>query len=313
MLKKDDWQAALQIAEDRVPSKSDVMCRADDLKGVLHQLADQIADADRRHSAAFQEMHQRLAKLGGQTETIKATLPRHLASAFERIEDGISQLAHSLAETDRERQAHAAGEPLPLAAEVRASAMPEMLPTASPEPVAIAPEMAIASGHALQTQFIDEANLVARGAAHATVAAVEAPPPLKSAIGQQPPGTWGHKEPLKDLEPVFVQNPDDPWDQNSAAALTKLYESGEPGLPPPIPMTVMNLVPAAPANPLPTAAVTGSQAQLETSGGAPDNDAQQRAWLDSKLSDIAARVERSLLGMKPDSSFAALGERFDHF
>ena len=316
---------------DSATGRGEGLCRAEDLKGVLQQLADQIADADRRHSAALVEMHQRLGRLGGQTETIKATLPKHLASAFERIEVGMSELADRLAETERDRQPEVIATPhddwdvaSPIAdgASV-ASTSSEIQPVAVIKPMGPAGQLP-PSGPVVAEPMPAAGSSASMAIAAAVQAAMAqpAPPPLKSAIGIQPPGTWGRAEPsftstFSDTsssaqfkaEPVYRQNPDDPWDDHAAEALARLYESGEPGLPPPL--ATLEAAPAvfafaaAPVQtPAPTPAGQGATAL--------DGDTQ-RVWLESRLSDIAQRVEQSLLDLRPEASLAAFGQRFDHF
>ena len=52
----------------------DGACRAEGLKSAILHLAEQIAAADRRQSEALQTMQQKLTRLGGQTEAVKAAL-----------------------------------------------------------------------------------------------------------------------------------------------------------------------------------------------------------------------------------------------
>ena len=110
MAQRNDWQAHGPDAQGATGA-ADLACRAEDLKGVLQQLIDQLSDVDRRQSAALQDMQGRLARMGGQSETVKAGLPRHLASAFARIEAGMSDLAERLSEAERERIATPAPSP----------------------------------------------------------------------------------------------------------------------------------------------------------------------------------------------------------
>ena len=85
MSAQDQWPVG-PVSENVGQGLGDPGCSAGVLKSALLQLAEQVAAADRRQSAALQEMHQKLAKLGGQTEAVKAALPMHLVAAFERIE-----------------------------------------------------------------------------------------------------------------------------------------------------------------------------------------------------------------------------------
>ncbi len=319
MSAQDQWPVG-PVSENVGQGLGDPGCSAGVLKSALLQLAEQVAAADRRQSAALQEMHQKLAKLGGQTEAVKAALPMHLVAAFERIEAGMASLAEQLATTDPAHDASVPTAPIgepdgfpPLDVPVFAAE------PGSPDPVPVADD-SIAEPHASASAETDPSPVATQDAQ------LSAPPPLKSAIGLQPPGTWGSRDMLKPLEPVYTQNPDDPWDSQSAAALTRLYESGEAGIPPlksvlderpvlavappvseaPLEQRVdqeqMDAPAAVDAKPLPLVAFTDATV-----------DHQQQAWLDRRLDEMAARIERSLMELRPESSIAALGERFDSF
>jgi localization factor PodJL len=170
----------------------DPLCRADDLKSLLRDLADQIADTDRRHSDALRDLHARIATLGGQAELARSGLPSHLAPAFERIEDSLGQLAERIVEADRQRQhARAAAivhDDLPVAA----------TPAAAPAFAATASIPAMAA----------VANLAAPAPQ-----AIEAAPAMIASSGPASTPT----------------DATDPWDMAAADALHKLYDSGEAG------------------------------------------------------------------------------------
>ena len=92
-------------AGDSAIGRTATICRADDLKGFLLQLSDQIADADRRHSAALRDMHERLSRLGDQTGSLKATLPKEFSADLERLEAGMASLVQRIVESDQARPA----------------------------------------------------------------------------------------------------------------------------------------------------------------------------------------------------------------
>ncbi len=143
----------------------------------------------------------------------------------------------------------------------------------------------------------------------------------------------------------------EPWDENSAEALTRLYETGAAGdqmpsiyfqdPPPRASERSTDMAPhadapavatpprsqrpdpiAAPplAAPLPVAPIMMQSMVPPPAATAPDQSgkvletlAQNCDWLDERLADIAFRVEQSLAQIKPDASLSALNERFDHF
>lgn len=93
----------------------------------------------------------------------------------------------------------------------------------------------------------------------------------------------------------------DPWDRQSADALADLYAE----------------LAAAPA--VPAASHAGSAGNFHAQSGpvapaeARCNSDVDRAWIDEKLNDVAARLEQSLADIRPDNAFLALGQRFDQF
>ena len=106
---------------------------------------------------------------------------------------------------------------------------------------------------------------------------------------------------------------DNPWDEESATALTRFYEAGEgyagtPGAraqgPAPQASAAAAGCPMLPASWLQAPADTKpsrSQGML----------AVEPAWLDQRFADIARRIEQSLAEMRPESSLLTIGNRFD--
>lgn len=312
-------------------------CKADDLKGFLQQLSDQIADADRRHSVVLRDMHERLSRLGGQTETLKAALPKEFSADLERLEDGVASLAQRIAESDHARQPEAA-EPA-VAPSSQAQVGPIEVRATSLEAPAAAPCQAAPAGHAFHSpaRHHDDAEshihadadpvAVPSWSDPSRAAFLTSPPALKSAVMPNTSTNWARPESpiravdlkadtdqpaalaaaaIKPAAPAMPQGGDEPWDNQAAEALTKLYDAVEDGLrsrqqsheylrPEP---TVLSLVQPEVA-PLAEAAPVLVKEQIE------------REWLDQRLNDIAARVEQSLADLRPENSLADLGRRFD--
>ncbi|HEX9881934.1 MAG TPA: hypothetical protein VGA65_05450, partial [Hyphomicrobium sp.] len=86
---------------------------------------------------------------------------------------------------------------------------------------------------------------------------------------------------------------DDPWDADTANALTRFYETGDAGM--------------------------GSGAQGASSGAATGASAAagrrgvtvEPAWLDRRFAEIAERIEQSLAEIRPESALLTIGRRFD--
>lgn len=71
-------------------------CQADDLLRLVERIADQLNDSDQRQTAAFAQMLARVESLGTEARHYKHKVPQEFLPAFERIEDGVSQLAERI-------------------------------------------------------------------------------------------------------------------------------------------------------------------------------------------------------------------------
>ncbi|MGD9827312.1 MAG: hypothetical protein AB7E70_09895 [Hyphomicrobiaceae bacterium] len=137
----------------------------------------------------------------------------------------------------------------------------------------------------------------------------------------RPPFNWRRQEedeehsaaattPAPDLEPMqaLADTPaaatpasHEPWDRESADALMRIYypDAGQ-----------------QPAAAAPVAAVAAAQ-PVEAAVPAPQPIAidfgAERAWLDSRLADVAHRIEASLAEMRPESALDSLSQRFETF
>ncbi len=90
---------------------------------------------------------------------------------------------------------------------------------------------------------------------------------------------------------------DNPWDEETANALTRFYESGQASFSDP--------KPAEPAEP------QQDQQMLEAHPNDHAGSSQEPAWLDQRFADIAKLIEQSLAEMRPESSLLTIGRRFD--
>ncbi|MDX2307051.1 MAG: hypothetical protein NW216_02310 [Hyphomicrobium sp.] len=263
-----------------------------EIKALLQAIAQQIETADLRHSSLLEDMRSRLVALAEEAERVRGEVPSHFDAQFARIEASLRELGFRLGgaesdavEPDHDRSSETFGAPLALRSAQGAVAHP-----AAP-----------------RAGDIDTFDV----------------------IGDEVIGEVGHDEL-------------DAWDRASAEALTQSYEAEDPDF---IRSTPVSAVPSLPAAPIeaeldaeasefaddaeftsePPMAVVDhvSSAFAEPpvahaaepnwiAPGGPAMSAQDddRLWLDQRLSDIAHRIEQSLLDVSPDRSIAVLSERF---
>lgn len=81
-----------------------------ELKHMLDTISAQLQDADRRHTAALNEMQDRISGMGREAALIGNRIPDQFAPAFEQIRAGIGELAHRLADTGNGEHAFHASE-----------------------------------------------------------------------------------------------------------------------------------------------------------------------------------------------------------
>ncbi len=226
-------------------------CAAGSLKSLISHIADQIADADVRHSEMLRQMQARLQSLGVEAHSIRDRVPGEYVPAFDRIEEGMQLLADRIASTH----------------EGRFETRPASAAGAHATPVAVVPETAATT-----------------------------PGPIAATSPAAMPTAGAPATAL------------DPWDRDSAEALANLYHGADQ--------------------------TAGMGAAGGWAAGMSDPDADrfdpvdrlaaaaghvasgsdiEREWLEDRFAEIAQRVEQSLAEMRPESSFLALGDRFEQF
>lgn len=95
---KTDWNDEIRNGVDALRSDEIRRCDTGDLKGLLNSIVDQLSDADRRHSDTLRQMQDRLAAMGRDANAIRNRVPDRFLPAFERIETGMAELAHRIAD-----------------------------------------------------------------------------------------------------------------------------------------------------------------------------------------------------------------------
>lgn len=277
-----DWGSQMSNGdgnEGRKPSEAPV-CGAEELKGLLQRIAVQIADTDRRHTETLSQMQGRLGSLGDEARSMRSRVPAEFAPAFERIEEGMALLAERIAGAGATAQRREQ----PWAAFQQAEAQP-----AAPAVVQQAPVPAAAAAPPVQA---------AAQPAEAAQAPTSVPPPaLRSASA----GVNAAVPRAPVLDPFdFIDNqtksPTGEWEPEDADALTRIYESGQAGLPPAVSK------PAAAAG-----AAQVVQTVVAREG------LVEKEWLEERLGEIADRLQISIKDARADTAISALGVRFDHF
>ena len=268
--------------QDHGPASPD--CAGADLRDLMSQVIQQIGDAERRNGDLLRQMQDRLAALSQDARAIRPRVPNEYLPGFDRIEDGMSLLAHRIAETYAAR-----GPALPAAPVPVESASRTANAIAHPAPVAVgAPVFAEPVAH------------------HGEPSALQQPNALRSAAaGQMRPraGSYGADVDTFDVVESLPGNPAEPWSPDQAAALSRLYSSREALFSDPAELTVEH-VPAAVAAPV------GNPTVYPTASLAPATDAHN---LERRLADIATRVEASLAAARSDSALMSMDHRLDAF
>jgi len=252
-------------------------CGAGELRGLLQNIADHIANADERQQATLREMQSRLVHLAGEAQSARAAVPPELAAAFARIEDGITALTERMATDDAERSARSGyGENAH-----QQEARPDLFGTEPCEDPA--------------PQHQPAGDYRSRGVA-------DPPPPLKSAATHSDYAGWdrggAHAAYLPYPDDAFAPGPetddlDSQWDRASAEALTRLYEPDNAAMQ------------GDPVSPIRTSDGGNTSRSLQASAAG--------IWLEQRFEEVAARLEETLASMRPDSSVAALESRLDTF
>lgn len=250
-------------------------CAGQELKVLLAHIAEQIQDADRRHGTMLLEMNQRMGQLTQEAEAISGNVPAELSQAFERIEDGMAQLAERIETAGLNRNVktgRAAG------AQADQHVGDLFQGRAGPEPMPL------------------RSAVLRSGAA-------DADRPGESHLGSASPA-------VDTFDIIDTSRPgilDEPWDRESAEALTQLYEhealstSRRPGRGP-------GVHAALPFGAAPASGSADHDALKPGHAGAMDLD---RDWLEARFAEISEKVEQSLAEMRLDGSFLAVGHRFN--
>ena len=247
-----------------------------ELKALLQQMAGQMADAERRHGEAMRDMQVRLDRLAADAQQARGAAPAAAVPSIARIENGVADLAGRMAEVGRDRLAHR-------------TAIDDQHPGAA-------------------TVDVIETRVLARQPSVA-----DAPAPLRSALSaldsalQSSDAGFGAVPPsISDaaLSRSVARDPTEPWDQEQADALSQLYEMEAAGARPRRPEVFFPEPVGAQPTPAPAFAPAPPVASVAGLG-------DDKAWLDTKFSEIARGIERQLTETLPDNALLVMGTRLD--
>ena len=249
-------------------------CHAGDLKGLLNAIVDQISEADRRHSDTLAQLQNRMAGIGREAKAIKPRVPESYAAAFERIEAGMSELATRIAEASDSRT-EAADHTHGVAAALVPSLAGASLMNYAPVSNVFEPPAALRSA----------SDTVSAATRRREEEAVRAHTGVDT---------------FDVIETSLPGNVTDPWDRDSAEALTGLYESASGGF------SSKAMPHDLPKSDVRSAA--SSFAAIPVQAAVPGVD---HIWLESRFAEISKRIDESLSEIRPDQGFFAVGQRID--
>lgn len=308
-----DDHGSLRAGEARVSAPA---CEAQDLKRILTLLADQIADADRRHSEALAQMQQRLGSLGETAAGVRQQLPGDMTPVIDRLQTSMSALSEQISDTTSQR--------------------PAMIAHAA-EPEAAAP----AEKRELQASlFADQDSKPALRSALAAdaLSAISRNLQASRAASQVAVDNFD----VVDSDPIRAEQ-EHTWNRVAADALATHYDS--PAAHPAATETeimiaeaadeiaarqkaaaaiaempsapVLNFTTVAPAAMLPAFAGNGNGAGVSPGDIAAEIATVQarafedeRRWLEERFGDIARRVEDTLKDIDPGAPLASIDARF---
>lgn len=275
-----DWNERIREEVEAIKSggrpaqTQEPVCQAADLKGLLNTIVEQISDADRRHTDTLVQMQDRLASMGREASTLRSKVPPQFASAFERIEAGMSDLARQIADAGELRATRVeASEAYVAHHETETDQAAQIVPAANPERSA--------------PQFAGEPPMALRTAGDGVAQAARSREDFKA--------RHGDIDPFDVIETSLPGNVSDPWDRNSAEALAGIYEQ---------PVDPYSASPAPAEGSAHRSYAAPASMAMAPAAGAIDHN-----WLEARFAEITQRIDQSLADIRPDQAFFALNQR----
>jgi localization factor PodJL len=355
---------------------------AEDMQAILKLVAMQLEGADRRHAEALGQMYERLQVICNDARLTQEKVPAEVAPALERLQEGIEQLAELMVRDEPatgevaqpaspEHNQHDAAQLL----EEELPAGGDEFPNIIGDPSATEPEQhhnvlisdlfpapepdfgqdEISAEESVDNMAITDSVFTDNAADQVDLSSHDqqedtCEPSQVSVMDNDPVMAIANAEPAnEDLpEPTAPESVagdmDQPWDLESAEALTRIYESGEtgfaahprlvPGMLPGMLPDVSEIDAMAPAprmerdelvafEPAPEA----NEQSEESHSPDPEPGAAAYAdpgtssavqpidqdWLEERFAEIAVKIEEAMLVLREDEALEDLSCRFGEF
>ncbi|MEQ8823542.1 MAG: hypothetical protein RIC14_04125 [Filomicrobium sp.] len=332
---------------------------ASEMQAILKLIGTQIEQSDQRHSEALTGMYERLHALSHEAQLTQAKASANLAPAIDRIREGIDQLAGLVAKADpaanESAEPNTADDASPAATTVASDT--SFIPTSefsqpeaaeqfagAADPDMSSEDMIITDNAADRMQFENDGIEEHTSAVEGEASDQQVPVFEAQTAGALPIETPPLSNPQHDTSPDVAEsingNPDQPWDLESAEALTRVYESElgsvaqAPVAQPTGPMMAAAAdMPRSEPQPqahhdsasigFPSAAPAASFDESEFRQAASNScagscisnvaPAIEQAWLEDRFSEIAAKIEETFAELRNDTALNDLSDRFGDF
>ncbi|MEO1264447.1 MAG: tetratricopeptide repeat protein [Pseudomonadota bacterium] len=261
-----------------------------DIGLLLQQISTQMSAAEEKNTAALEKIQGQLELLSAETRRARRNVPAEFAPAFDRLEEAIDALAEKVARAEQSSRLRAQDTAVP-ASTGDAEAEGDAVDAASE------PDFAPVSDITFQEP-----------------PAVTMPASLRGASDVAPPAAapkMADPDPADTLEAEASGDPDDPWDSQSAEALTRIYETDPEALAPglePGP-SVAEAAPEAPAAEETEAKpVSRTQTVVQV---LPQPNVVKEEWLEERFAKIAGNVAQTFRSSEAEVSFGDLAKRLE--
>lgn len=264
-------------SEDGTHEAAAAACEAPELRQLLMQLAEQMQASEQSNTAALNRIAAQLEGMSVQAENARRALPPELVPAFERVEDAIAQLAMRVAQSATPSDTHLAMTSSGLSASY--AAMQAASPTVAFDFAPVAETIVSAQAEAAASRD-DEAATAA--------------PALRDTAGDD---AAQNDDGDSDIAVSVAGDPDTPWDEDAAEALTRVYEDNADEIAPFLAGSDAgegHMSPAALVQDGSTAEALGED---------------ERAWLEMRFSEIADQVAQTFDAGTAELSFAQISQR----
>lgn len=270
------------------------------LDALVAAIEHQLIAADERHDNVLADMQSRLGALSGDVDDIRQRIPEDLTGKLQGIETGLETLTERVSLMSAHTDASTETDGM-LGSDDSVVEHDEIEDVAQ-----LDDEISFDAADATSDVAI-ESEVEPAGEA-------TGPAALRSAAPSSDDDEDGDANPPQHLtnsidtfdmvETTLPGDPGSPWDQESAEALTKLFDSEQQNEV----QAEAPIMPAKTPDPEYDAGETAQRSAHDVQVGSVDRD-----WLESKFTEIAERIEQTLAELDPTQVTAELGERLNSF